>query len=83
MSDRNAKDEEKAVEYTEDVQTHTAGSNSTTDEKDTASNVWAGTPEERKLKRKIDAIIYPLSGLIIFVQVKSRRLLSRYSVYTY
>lgn len=70
MSDHSVKDEEKNVVYTEDVDKRIAGSSSTTNEKDaTPNNVWAGTPEERRLKRKINAFIYPLCGLIIFVQV--------------
>ena len=82
MSKIQESSEKKEVYYTEDVGKQTSSTSSTeeTDRKngdvvdfqnydDTATKSYEGTPEERAYVRKLNKFIYPLVGMIIFVQV--------------
>ena len=74
---------EKEIYYTEDVLHQTSSTSSTeeTDRKggdvvniqnndDTTTKSYENTPEERAYVRKLNKFIYPLIGMIIFVQVR-------------
>ncbi|KAI9497523.1 major facilitator superfamily domain-containing protein [Zychaea mexicana] len=76
--------EKEEVYYTEDVQ-HSSSASSTEAKKDagivdihdiTATKSYEGTPEERAYVRKVNRFIFPLMGLIIFVQFCDKASLS-------
>ncbi|KAG2226185.1 hypothetical protein INT45_003330 [Circinella minor] len=81
---------EKEVYYTEDVRQQTSSTSSTTEETDrkggdvvniqnnngTTTKSYENTPEERAYVRKLNKLIYPLIGMIIFVQFCDKASLS-------